>query len=153
MVVTLTSSPALPAMYASVVLERRLNERAPANATAPSALLELPDVRALGESSVVVASSSSFPVEPSGLAFAVVEEVASESAETVVVAALTIAAPAMNARVTTVTLASAIPAPALADSALPFVVAETVFVELIDRSPVTVRRLAPETLAIASLVT
>ena len=58
-VVTLTSSRPLPAMYASVVLERRLKERAPAIATAPSALLALPAVRALGESSGVVASSSS----------------------------------------------------------------------------------------------
>ena len=78
---------------------------------------------------------------------------ASESAETVVVAAFTTAAPVMYARVTRVTFASAMPAPALADSALPFVVAETVFVELTARSPVTFRTLAPETLAIASLVT
>ena len=143
-----------PAIFASVSLVSQLNESAPAFATVPSGVLALPPplpvVRADGESSVVDASSSSFALDPPGLAFAVVFAVPSASADTVTLFALTVAPPMRYAFVVSFTFARAMPAPPTAEVASPVVVAETVFVALIERSPAALRE-PPSIVAVAVL--
>ena len=71
----------------------------------------MPPVRPAGESSVVVASLSSFPLDPFGLAIEVTVLEPSASAAIVELAAFTVTRPSMYARVSWVTFANATPAP------------------------------------------